>query len=189
MFGARWRWNASRALAILRFTGGRKSRPHPAHALRRSAGRCLPRSGSLRREPHRPAAHPGPSAGQRNHRQLPPRGHGPRRPERVLAAIEAGAIRTVAVDTPEPPSSPRNSERQSYAYLDDAPLEERAPAPSNAARVGTDKPGRACSTPPYRQVEAETWPDVRNADELHDALLTLVTLAPRRRVAAAFTKN
>ena len=27
MFGARWRWNASRALAVLRFSGGRKTAP------------------------------------------------------------------------------------------------------------------------------------------------------------------
>ena len=48
MFAARWRWNATRALAILRFSGGRKVPPQlHAHARRRSARRGLSRSGGL----------------------------------------------------------------------------------------------------------------------------------------------
>ena len=34
------------------------------------------------------------------------------------------------------------------------------------------------------QVAAESWPVVRDADELHDALLTLITLPPVAAVAA-----
>ena len=52
MFTARWRWNASRALALLRFRGGRRV-PAPIQRM-----------------------HAGPSAGQRDHCQLPARGHG-----------------------------------------------------------------------------------------------------------------
>ena len=69
MFGARWRWNTTRALAILRFRGGTQgARSHPAHACRRSARRGFPGSGCLRREPDRADPHPRSSACQRNHR-------------------------------------------------------------------------------------------------------------------------
>ncbi len=82
MFTARWRWNASRALAILRFSGGRKV-PPPIQRMRSDdlLASVFPRSGRMRREPCWRAEDSGPSAGQRDHRQLPARGHGHRRPQ------------------------------------------------------------------------------------------------------------
>ena len=66
-----------------------------------------------------------------------------------------------------------------YAYLDDAPLEERRSRavqlrrtldPSDAASLGAlDKDAIA-------EVVAQATPDLRSADELHDLLLTLVLL-------------
>ena len=54
MFSARWRWNVSRALAVLRFAGGRKV-PPPIQRMRSdgSAGFGVPRSGGLPGEPDR----------------------------------------------------------------------------------------------------------------------------------------
>ena len=72
MFTARWRWNVSRALAILRFRSGGKRVPpaHSAHnALGRSAGRGFPRSGRLRGKPDGRDSDSGPSAGERDARQ------------------------------------------------------------------------------------------------------------------------
>ena len=66
-----------------------------------------------------------------------------------------------------------------YAYLDDAPLEERRARAVNMRRVlpesvleevGGLDPGAIA------QVREEAWPDVRDADELHDVLHTLVGL-------------
>ena len=72
---ARWPSCASR--------GGRKvPAAHPAHARRRPAGRGLPRPGRLRRKSRRRSAHSRSSAGERDDRRLPARGHGPRRPRR-----------------------------------------------------------------------------------------------------------
>jgi ATP-dependent helicase Lhr and Lhr-like helicase len=66
-----------------------------------------------------------------------------------------------------------------YAYLDDAPLEERRARAVEMRRVlpaavleevgGLDPAAIA-------QVQAEAWPDVRDADELHDVLHTLVVV-------------
>jgi ATP-dependent helicase Lhr and Lhr-like helicase len=63
-----------------------------------------------------------------------------------------------------------------YAYLDDAPLEERRTqavmarrwlAPEAAADIGRLDPEA------IQRVRGEAWPDAANADELHDALVWL----------------
>ena len=68
-----------------------------------------------------------------------------------------------------------------YAYLDDAPLEERRARAVQLRRSLKDGcGGRSGRAGPEgdRQVGGRSWPDVRNADELHDALLTLIRLPP-----------
>ena len=71
-----------------------------------------------------------------------------------------------------------------YAFLDDAPLEERRTQavmsrrwldPESAADIGK------LDAEAIARVRAEAWPDARNADELHDALLWLDLLHRRRR--------
>ena len=69
-----------------------------------------------------------------------------------------------------------------YAYLDDAPLEERRARAVEMRRVlpesVLEEVGRL-DPAAIAQVREEAWPDVRDADELHDVLHTLVAL-PRR---------
>ncbi len=92
MFGARWRWNATRALAILRMRGGKKVAPQiAAHARRRSARVVLPRRRRMRGEPDRPDPHPRSRAGARDDRQLPARSDGPRRADRRCCARSRAA--------------------------------------------------------------------------------------------------
>ncbi len=65
LFGVRWRWNATTALALPRFTGGRKVAPQLQRMKsRRPAGRRVPRPGRLRREPRRRTRDSRPSAGR-----------------------------------------------------------------------------------------------------------------------------
>ncbi|HVX67066.1 MAG TPA: hypothetical protein VHA11_10710, partial [Bryobacteraceae bacterium] len=100
----------------------------------------------------------------------------------VIAALRAGEIETVARDLPEPSVfSHEILNANPYAFLDDAPLEERRTravqvrrglTPDLASGIG------ALDTAAIAQVEAEAWPLARDADELHDALLTLVLLPP-----------
>ena len=100
----------------------------------------------------------------------------------VLREIENGAIRTVAIDTPEPSAFCHEIlNANPYAYLDDAPLEERRTRAVTLRRTtarrrrrrrdprsGRDRRGRGESRGRV----------VRDADELHDALATLIVVPP-----------
>src|ERR1039458_1113330 len=98
----------------------------------------------------------------------------------MLAGIRDGSIRCIAVDTPVPSQfSHEILNANPYAFLDDAPLEERR---SRAVQMRRMLPeavlneiGRLDQTAIAR-VREEARPDVRDADELHDALKTLVAL-------------
>ena len=84
----------------------------------------------------------------------------------------------MAVDTPVPsPFCHEILNANPYAFLDDAPLEERRARavemrrslpPELAGEMGALDPGA------IEEVAEEAWPVVRDPDELHDALLTLV---------------
>ena len=94
----------------------------------------------------------------------------------VLRRIHAGEIRCLARDVPEPsPLAHEILNARPYQFLDDAPLEERraqavytrrAFEPSSADDLGALDPAA------IQRVREEVWPEVRDADELHDALLT-----------------
>ncbi|MBV9028683.1 MAG: DEAD/DEAH box helicase, partial [Candidatus Eremiobacteraeota bacterium] len=182
MFAARWRWNATRALAILRFSGGRKV---PPQLVRMRADDLVA------------AVFPDQAACAENLT-------GPIRiPDHVLVretidnclreamdvdgfiavlrGIEAREIRTAAIDTPEPSVfSHEILNSNPYAYLDDAPLEERrarAVTLRRTTREDADGTGRL-DPAAIADVSAESWPVVRDADELHDALTTLTVLPP-----------
>ncbi|MGH7165876.1 MAG: Lhr family helicase, partial [Nitrospiraceae bacterium] len=96
----------------------------------------------------------------------------------LLRRIERGAVRCLAVDTPAPsPFCHEILNANPYAYLDDAPLEERRARavqmrrslpPELAGDVG------ALSPEAIAEVTEEAWPVIRDPDELHDALLTLI---------------
>ena len=66
-----------------------------------------------------------------------------------------------------------------YAYLDDAPLEERRARAVEMRRIlpesVLEEVGKL-DPAAIAQVREEAWPDVRDADELHDVLHTLVAL-------------
>src|SRR5205807_3685709 len=111
--------------------------------------------------------------------------------ERVLKAIESGDIRVVARDLTQPsPLALEVLAARPYAYLDDAPLEERRTqavmqrrwlSPETAADLGRLDPDAIA------RVRSEAWPDPRNADELHDALVWLGFLgAPEAEANAAW---
>jgi len=98
----------------------------------------------------------------------------------LLKQIEAGAIRCVAVDTPMPsPFSHEILNANPYAFLDDAPLEERrARAVEMRRTLPAQLAGEVGALDPaaIEEVQRESWPVVRDPDELHDALLTLLWL-------------
>ena len=180
-----------RALALERFAragslavcvGPQSAAADPAHAIRRPAGRGFPGSGRVRRKPGRYEIripdHPLVNETIRNclHEAMDLDGL-----KTVIDAIGAGEIRTVAIDTAEPsPLSHEILNANPYAYLDDAPLEERrARAVQMRRTLGSDAGEIGALDPAaIEEVSSESWPVVRDADELHDALLTLMVLPP-----------
>src|SRR6202044_1304985 len=100
----------------------------------------------------------------------------------VLRDIENGTIRTLAVDTPEPSAFCHEIlNANPYAYLDDAPLEERrtrAVTLRNTTRNPAADASSLLDPAAIAEVAESSWPLVRDADELHDALLTLVVVPP-----------
>src|SRR5437868_6495138 len=181
IFGTRWRWDAMRALALLRFQGG---------------GKVPPQIQRMRSDDLLASVFPDVAACQENISgdiQIPDH---PLVSEvmkdvlteamdldglkDVLLRIADGRIRCLAVDTPVPSQfSHEILNANPYAYLDDAPLEERRARAVEMRRmlpesvleeVGKLDPAAIV------QVREEAWPDVRDADELHDVLHTLVAL-------------
>jgi len=71
-----------------------------------------------------------------------------------------------------------------YAFLDDAPIEERRAARLHASRfTGAGQRPRTLSPDAIRGASEDAWPEVRDAEELHDALLGL-TIFPESQLHA-----
>ena len=183
MFTARWRWNASRALAVLRFGGGKKV-PPPIQRMRSDdlLAAVFPDQAACGENligkdiiiPDHPLVNE--TLRDCLHEAMDIDGL-----KEVLDAIGAGDIHTVAIDTAEPsPLSHEILNANPYAYLDDAPLEERrARAVQMRRTLGSDAGDIGALDPDaIEEVFSESWPVVRDADELHDALLTLMVLPP-----------
>jgi ATP-dependent helicase Lhr and Lhr-like helicase len=93
----------------------------------------------------------------------------------VLGRIHAGELTLVARDTPEPSVFAHEIlNAKPYAFLDDAPLEERRAHAVQVRRAGEDASAGLGALDPaaIARVREETRCDPRDADELHDALLT-----------------
>jgi len=183
MFTARWRWNLTRSLAILRFRGGRKV-PAPIQRMRSDdllatvfpdQAACAENLTGEVRIPDHPLVNE--TIANCLYEAMDVAGL-----KAVLRAIEKGEIRTVAVDTAAPsPFSHEILNANPYAFLDDAPLEERrARAVQLRSSLREDFAAGAGVLSPeaVTQVSEEAWPVVRDADELHDALLTLIRVPP-----------
>jgi ATP-dependent Lhr-like helicase len=92
----------------------------------------------------------------------------------VLEQVRAGALRCVSRDTPEPSVfSHEILNARPYAFLDDAPLEERRAHAVQTRRAGEHVHDDAIlDANAIARVRDEVRPDPRDAEELHDALLT-----------------
>jgi len=183
MFGARWRWNTTRALAILRFGGGKRV-PAPIQRMRANdlLAAVFPDQvacGENLTGPIRIPDHPLVKETIENCLYEAMDLNGLRK---ILEDIEAGRIRTMAIDTSQASQfSHEILNANPYAYLDDAPLEERRTrAVQLRQRLGTDVTGGEGVLDPaiIEEISAEAWPEARDADELHDAMLTLIRVPP-----------
>src|SRR5262249_44934084 len=95
----------------------------------------------------------------------------------VLGRVHRGEIRLGAWQTPEPAAFAHEIlNARPYAYLDDAPLEERrarAVQTRRSTQPSTDADLGALDAAAIQRVRDEVAPDARDADELHDLLLTV----------------
>lgn len=181
IFQTRWRWDANRALALLRYQGGKKVPPQiqrmRSDDLLASVFPDVAACGENIEGDIRIPDHPLVSEVMKDvlHEAMDLQGL-----RNVLERIRDGEIRTVAVDTPVPSQfSHEILNANPYAYLDDAPLEERR---ARAVSLRQTLPQSvleevgALDVAAIEQVREEAWPDVRDEDELADALFTLVAL-------------
>lgn len=181
IFQARWRWDATRALALLRFQGGKKVPPQiqriRSDDLLASVFPDVAACNENIEGDIRIPDHPLVSEVMKDVLTEALDIDGLRE---VLRGIEDGRIRCLAVDTPVPSQfSHEILNANPYAYLDDAPLEERRARAVEMRRVLPESVlEEVGSLDPVAiaQVQAEAWPDVRDPDELHDALHTLVAM-------------
>ena len=182
LFGVRWRWMATTALALPRMAGGRKVAPQ----LQRMKSEdllatvfpdqvaCLENIVGEREIPDHPLVRQ--TLDDCLHEAMDSEGW-----LALLRRMESGEVELLTRDLPAP--SPLAMEilgARPYAFLDDAPLEERRTQavlarrwsdPESADDLGALDPEAIAA------VGAEAWPEARNSDELHEALTALGCIA------------
>ncbi|WP_296183826.1 DEAD/DEAH box helicase [Pseudomonas sp. UBA1879] len=178
LFGVRWRWNAGVALALPRYAGGRKVAPQ----LQRMKSddliatvfpdqiACLENLVGEREVPEHPLIEQ--TLDDCLHEAMDADGW-----LNLLRRMETGDVRLIARDLPAPsPLAAEILSAKPYAFLDDAPLEERRTQavlnrrwsdPESADDLG------ALDADAIAAVAEEAWPQPQNIDEMHEALMTL----------------
>ncbi|WP_312169306.1 DEAD/DEAH box helicase [Stutzerimonas kunmingensis] len=188
LFGVRWRWIATTALALPRMAGGRKVAPQ----LQRMKSddllatvfpdqvACLENIVGEREIPDHPLVRQ--TLDDCLHEAMDSEGW-----LALLRRMEGGQVELLARDLPAP--SPLAMEilgARPYAFLDDAPLEERRTQavlarrwsdPESADDLGALDPEAIAA------VREEAWPEARSADELHEALTALGCIAEAEAAA------
>ncbi len=178
LFGVRWRWAATTALGLPRYTGGQRVAPQ----LQRMKSEdllatvfpdqvaCLENIVGERQIPDHPLV-------AQTLRDCLGEAMDAEGWLAVLRGLESGAITMTARDLPEP--SPLAAEiltARPYAFLDDAPLEERRTQAVQMRRwsdpESADDLG-ALDADAIAAVREEAWPGARDADEMHEVLMDL----------------
>src|SRR5207249_1504184 len=178
MFGSRWRWNATRALAVLRSRGGKKV-PTPLQRMEAEdlvaavfpdQLACPENLVGDREIPDHPLVNQTIADCLLEAMDFPGL-------KRVLEGMEAGQFTLIARDTTEPsPLCHEVLNARPYAFLDDAPLEERrtqAVITRRGLDVKTAEEFGKLDQAAIDLVREQAWPDPETADELHDALLIM----------------
>ena len=181
MFTSRWRWNITRALALLRHSGGKRV-PMPIQRMRAEDLLAAVFPAQVACGDNHPTGpidlpdHPLVNETKESCLYEAMDLHGLKE---LLSNIHTGAVATVTVETSAPsPMSHEILNANPYAFLDDAPLEERRARAVSLRRTDPDLATGIGALDPaaIATVRAQAWPEVRTADELHDALLTLCVL-------------
>ncbi|WP_348748976.1 DEAD/DEAH box helicase [Pseudomonas rhodesiae] len=184
LFGVRWRWNAGVALALPRYTGGRKVAPQ----IQRMKSEdliasvfpdqiaCLENLAGEREVPEHPLVEQ--TLDDCLHDAMDSDGW-----LALLRRMESGQVRLISRDLPAPsPMAAEILSARPYTFLDDAPLEERRTQAVLNRRwsdpQSTDDLG-ALDAEAIAGVREEAWPAPQGVDEMHEALMSLGGIAPR----------
>lgn len=178
MFETRWRWNTNISLAVPRNRNGKRV---PAQFQRNDAEdlvavifpdqlACLENITGNREVPDHPLVEQTLSDCLNDTMDISAL-------EQLLIQLNTGKIKLVCCDLTTPsPLAQEVINANPYAFLDDAPAEERRTLaiqqrryidPASAAELGKLDPAA------IRRVQSEAWPDPRIADELHDAIVLM----------------
>ena len=178
MFDVRWRWNANVSLAIPRFRSGAKVPPNIQRmqaedliaAVFPDQIACAENLAGPREIPDHPLVEQ--TIADALNEAMDIDGL-----ETLVARLKDGDIRVVARDLTEPsPLAAEVLDARPYAFLDDAPLEERR-ARAVTMRRGLDPASAAdigrLDASAIDRVCEEAWPEAATPDEVHDALVVL----------------
>ncbi len=178
VFETRWRWNANISLAIPRFRAGTKVAPQIQRMQAEDLVAvvfpdqiaCAENLSGPREVPDHPLVEQTVDDALTEAMDITGL-------ERLIEGLVGGGIRIVARDLTEPSALAMEIlDARPFAFLDDAPLEERRTRavagrrtldPESAADIGRLDPAA------IQKVCTEAWPLARDADELHDALTTI----------------
>jgi ATP-dependent Lhr-like helicase len=178
MFPIRWRWNATRALALPRQRNGRKI---PAPLQRMESENllaavfpdqlaCLENIVGDREVPNHPLV-------KQTIEDCLTEAMDIDGLEELVRRIENGEVECIARDLPEPsPLAHEILNARPYAFLDNAPLEERRTQAVYTRRASDSSGGNGLGILDAAAIDrvcAEAWPEAANADELHEALLLM----------------
>jgi ATP-dependent Lhr-like helicase len=174
VFQTRWRWNATISLAVPRNRAGRKVPPQLQRmqaddlmaAVFPDAAACLENIPGDRHVPDHPLVN-------QTVRDCLEEAMDLAQLEDVLGRIHRAELTCVSRDTPEPSVFCHDIlNARPYAFVDDAPLEERRTQAVQTRRAGSPTEMGALDAAAIDRVRDEVRPDPRDVDELHDALLT-----------------
>jgi len=189
IFGARWRWDACRSLALTRFRNGKKIPPQVQRTrLEDLLASVFPSAAACQENVEFPIDIPDHPLIREVMKDVLHEAMDIDGLRDVILGLKSGAIQFLAVDTPVPSVfSHEVLNANPYAYLDDAPLEERRARAVELRRTlpqaMLNEIGRL-DPAAIAEVREEAWPDLRDHDELHDALLSITAL-PERLIAIA----
>ncbi len=178
LFKARWRWNATTALALPRYSGARKVPPQLQRmksddllaAVFPDQAACLENVVGERELPSHPLVEQ--TVDDCLHEAMDSTGW-----LALLKRIEHGQLTLIARDLPAPsPLAMEILNARPYTFLDDAPIEERRTRAVLSRRWSEPASGddlSALDGEAISSVGQEAWPRVHSADEMHEALMSL----------------
>ncbi|RXU61407.1 ATP-dependent DNA helicase [Pseudomonas protegens] len=182
LFGVRWRWNAGVALALPRYSGGRKVAPQ----IQRMKSEdliasvfpdqiaCLENLAGEREIPDHPLVQQ--TLDDCLHQAMDSEGW-----LHLLRRMEQGQVRLLSRDLPAPsPLAAEILSAKPYTFLDDAPLEERRTQAVLARRWSDPQASddlAALDADAITAVAEEAWPNPSSADEMHEALMSLAAIS------------